>query len=264
MGEKEVIMYLSIVQWSTWTWRFFLGSGHYLFLFMARNHLFVFFTVKCTISGWFYISYNEEEKSVNAVWPPSDMAFQNLLIWRQYRSPCLYSSLAASLMPVASLLTMLPHQSCHLWIPASNDSRLLLSFIDEDHKRKSYPGCAGKCEWWFIPAMSNLSLGLLQTTHGKRHLPIVFGSLSAIITVFLEHDLFQCWPRSYFPLTCTSGEHRWAAQGKARRVVLFTQEMSVPCPHDLQPPQKSTSHVHHMRGHWREGLISHLKSPQSR
>lgn len=165
MGEEEIIMYLSIVQWSTWTWRFFLGSGHYLFLFMARNHLFVFFAVKCTISGWFCISYNEilfcillQGKSVDAVFPPNDMAFQNLLIWRQYRSLCLYRSPAACLMPVASLLTMLPHQSCHLWIPASNDSRLLLSFIDEDHKRKSYPECAGKCEWWFIPAMSNYHL----------------------------------------------------------------------------------------------------------
>lgn len=94
---------------------------------MTRNHVFVFFAIKCTICGWFYISYNEK-KSVNAVFPPYDMAFQNLLIWRQYRSLCLSSSLAASLMSVASLLTMLPHQSCHLWIPASNDSKVITKF----------------------------------------------------------------------------------------------------------------------------------------
>jgi hypothetical protein len=60
--------------------------------------------------------------------------FQNLLVWKQHRSLCQCSSLAAFLMPVASLLRfwITWHASYEYQLPIT--LRLLPIFLEEDHK----------------------------------------------------------------------------------------------------------------------------------
>ena len=144
------------------------------------------------------------------------MAFQNLVIWNQsIGSLCLYNALIAFLIAVTSLLTTLLHPLLHLWRLASNNSKVVLNCISEDHK------CICRKMWMIIhfPVMSNLPCGIVEGTHGKTHLPSLSGTLSAIITAVLKGDLFHCWWHDCLPFTVARGSTDEAPREKARRMV---------------------------------------------
>lgn len=102
-----------------------------------------------------FISPTMRERSNKAVFTPTAMAFQNILVWKQYRSLCRCSFLIAFLMPVTSLLTMLPHPSCHLWTPASSDSKVVTKLHGGRPKMQVLPRMCRKM-WVMIhlPTMS--------------------------------------------------------------------------------------------------------------
>lgn len=150
----------------------------------------------------------------NTAFISNNMAFQNLVIWNQsIGSLCLYNALIAFLIAVTSLLTALLHPLLHLWRLASNNSKVVLNCISEDHK------CICRKMWMIIhfPVMSNLPHGIVEGTHGKTHLPSLSGTLSAIITAVLKGDLFHCWWHDCLPLTGAIGEHGWGTQGKSKK-----------------------------------------------
>lgn len=59
MVREEILKYLFIVQ--SVHIKILLVSRYQLFLFMSRNHLFVFFIVKCLILAYFCISHHEKK-----------------------------------------------------------------------------------------------------------------------------------------------------------------------------------------------------------
>lgn len=134
------------------------------------------------------------ERSSNAVFTLTAMAFQNILVWKQYRSLCRCSFLIAFLMPVTSLLTMLPHPSCHLWTPASSDSKVVTKLHGGRPKMQVLPRMCRKM-WVMIhfPTMSVTTWNCITYTWNKTS-----SSHSCIPGMWPLSVLSRSWPSTHW------------------------------------------------------------------
>lgn len=144
MVRKEILKYVFIVQ--SGHIKILLGSRDQLFLFMSRNHLFVSFIVKCPILAYFCISHHEKKAATLLLLskcPGSSepACTETTAVCSSLQFPCRLFNAGHS---GRCIIHGLPMSTRFQWY----SQRLLLCFTGEDHKYKSCPDYAGKCEQW--------------------------------------------------------------------------------------------------------------------
>lgn len=152
-----------------------------------------------------YLPPREKDSNVINSWR---YGFGKLYWNKQILLPLQASLITIQPMLVISFLMRLPH---FLMSPMDIDcqwlfQRLLLGLIDDNHRCKSYPEYVGEREWklgFWSCWMCRLEFYSIKA-EGHMSYPYLLLNSLAIITTFLEHDLFQHLPHLCLPHTATS------------------------------------------------------------